>query len=75
MQLSRLDQTQPPRCLEARAAAATNGFSVAPDGAAVYVRLAVSDGTDIGIMPVPEAPSRPSLGVLKWLPLLGKPDS
>jgi len=75
VQLSRLDQTQPPRCLEARAAAATNGFSVAPDGAAVYVPLAVSDGTDIGIMPVPEAPSRPSLGVLKWLPLLGKPDS
>ncbi|WP_413975181.1 winged helix-turn-helix domain-containing protein [Stenotrophomonas acidaminiphila] len=75
VQLSRLDQSQPPRCLEARAAGTTNGFSVAPDGAAVYVALAVSDGTDIGIMPVPESASRPSLGVLKWLPVLGKPDS
>ena len=75
VQLSRLDQSQAPRCLEVRAASATNGFSVAPDGDAVYVALAVSDGTDIGIMPVPESASRPSLGVLKWLPVLGKPDS
>lgn len=75
VQLSRLDQSQPPRCLEARAAGTTNGFSVAPDGAAVYVALAVADGTDIGIMPVPESISRPSFGVLKWLPALGKPDS
>lgn len=75
VQLSRLDQSQAPRCLEVRAASATNGFSVAPDGDAVYVALAVSDGTDIGIMPVPESASRPSLGVLKWLPALGKPDS
>ncbi len=75
VQLSRIDQSQAPRCLEANAASTTNGFSVSPDGDAVYVALAVADGTDIGIMPVPETASWPLFGVLKWLPALGKPDS
>ncbi|MGX9720998.1 winged helix-turn-helix domain-containing protein [Stenotrophomonas acidaminiphila] len=75
VQMSRLDQSQAPRCLEASAAGSTNGFSVSPDGSAIYVALAVSDGTDIGVMPVPERSSRPLLGVLKWLPALRKPDS
>jgi DNA-binding winged helix-turn-helix (wHTH) protein/Tol biopolymer transport system component len=75
VQLSRLDAPQAPRCLEARASSATNGFSMAPDGSAAYMALTVADGTDIGVMPVPQAPSQALLGVLKWLPLLGKPDS
>lgn len=75
MQLSRIDQSQAPLCLETSAASGTNGFSISPDGSAIYVALAVADGTDIGIMPVPQTASRPLLGVLKWLPALGKPDS
>jgi len=75
VQLSRLDLPEASRCLETRASSATNGFSMAPDGSAVYMALAVADGTDIGVMPVPETSSRPLLGILKWLPLLGKLDS
>ena len=69
------DLPEASRCLETRASSATNGFSIAPDGSAVYMALAVADGTDIGVMPVPETSSRPLLGILKWLPLLGKLDS
>jgi len=75
VRLSRLDLVEDARCLEAGAASATNGFSMAPDGTAVYAALAVADGTDIGVMPVPKSASRPLLGLLKWLPALEKPDS
>ena len=75
VQLTRLDRPDASRCLETMAASATNGFSVAPDGAVVYLALTVADGTDIGVMPVPETSPRPLLGVLKWLPALGKSDS
>ncbi|MGB3392066.1 MAG: winged helix-turn-helix domain-containing protein [Stenotrophomonas sp.] len=62
-------------CLQADASAGTNGLSLAPSGDAVYVTLTLSDGTNIGVMPVPgEHPTLP-VGVLKWLPSLGKTHS
>ena len=64
-----------PRCLQSDAAAGSNGLSMAPGGEAIYVSLALADGTDIGVMPVPADPPPLPLGTLKWLPVLGKPDS
>ena len=64
-----------PRCLQSDAAAGSNGLSVAPGGEAIYVSLALADGTDIGVMPVAADPPPLPLGTLKWLPVLGKPDS
>lgn len=75
VRLSRLDQPDASRCLEPKVTSSTNGFSMAPDGSAIYVALAVADGTDIGVMPTPESAPRALLGVLKWLPALVKPDS
>ncbi|MCL7715163.1 winged helix-turn-helix domain-containing protein [Stenotrophomonas mori] len=72
VQLSRLDRPSASRCLDATAASTTNGFSIAPDGTAVYVALMLNEGNDIGVMPVPEPASRPLLGASKWLPWLGK---
>ncbi|MCG8277690.1 winged helix-turn-helix domain-containing protein [Stenotrophomonas sp. NLF4-10] len=63
------------RCLHADASAGSNGLSLAPDGDAAYVALAVNDGTNIGVMPVPKEHLKLPLGVLKWLPQLGKSDS
>ena len=48
---------------------------MAPGGEAIYVSLALADGTDIGVMPVAADPPPLPLGTLKWLPVLGKPDS
>ena len=47
------------RCLDVDRLPTGNGFSISPDGAAVYVSLAVSDGAGIGLMALPAAP--PSL--------------
>jgi len=44
-------------CLDADRLGTGNGFSASPDGSAVYVALAVADGSDIGVMSLPEAPS------------------
>ncbi|MHC9013378.1 winged helix-turn-helix domain-containing protein [Stenotrophomonas rhizophila] len=41
-------------CLDAERLGTGNGFSASPDGSAVYVALAVADGSDIGIMSLPE---------------------
>jgi hypothetical protein len=43
-------------CLDVDRLSAGNGFSAQPDGSALYVALAVADGADIGVMPLPEAP-------------------
>ena len=75
MQLKRLDRDLPARCLEKVADSANNGFSVAPDGSALYAVMAVADGTDIGVMAPPATLPRPLLGLLKWLPALEKTDS
>lgn len=44
------------RCLDANRLSAGNGFSSTADGAALYLAMAVSDGADIGVMPLPERP-------------------
>lgn len=44
-------------CLDAERLGTGNGFSASPDGSAVYVALAVADGSDIGIMSLPEPTS------------------
>lgn len=72
-QLSAIGQQAPPLCLDARRYSSRNGLSMAPDGSAAYVALAIADGTDIGLMPVSERAVRPPLGVSKWLPWLKKP--
>lgn len=41
-------------CLDAGRLSASNGFSAGPGGEALYVALAVADGTDIGVMSLPE---------------------
>jgi Tol biopolymer transport system component/DNA-binding winged helix-turn-helix (wHTH) protein len=41
-------------CLDPERLGTGNGFSASPDGSAVYVALAVADGSDIGIMSLPE---------------------
>ncbi len=63
------------QCLDATRYTSSNGLSLAPDGSAVFVALAVADGADIGVMSVPKPPQRRLLGVAKWLPLLGKDPS
>ena len=65
--LNRLDRELPPHCLSSDADVANNGFSVAPSGTEVHVALAVSDGTDIGVMAVPSTPARPLLGFFRLL--------
>lgn len=72
-QLSPIEEQGWTQCLDARRFSSRNGLSVAPDGSAVFVALAIADGTDIGMMPVPERPSRHALGAAKWLPWLRKP--
>ncbi len=41
-------------CLDAERLSASNGFSAGPGGEALYLALAVADGTDIGVMSLPE---------------------
>ena len=77
VRLSRLDGPEQVRrrCLEPDASSSNNGLSISPDGGAAYIALAVSDGTDIGVMDVPDERPASLLGVLKWLPALRKMDS
>lgn len=63
------------QCLDATRFSSSNGLSLAPDGSAAFIALAVADGADIGVMPVPKPPPRGLLGIAKWLPLLGKEPS
>jgi hypothetical protein len=74
---TRLDAINPganglSQCLDAVRYSSGNGLSLAPDGSAAFVALAVADGADIGVMPVPRRPPRRLMGVAKWLPWLGK---
>jgi len=41
-------------CLDATRLVAGNGFSASPDGKSLYIALAVADGSDIGVMSLPE---------------------
>lgn len=57
--LLRLAEDAPPlsRCLDAQRLSTGNGFSASPDGSELYVALAVNDGSDIGVMTLPESDS------------------
>ena len=56
-------------CLDADRLGTGNGFSASPDGRAVYVALAVADGSDIGLMslPQPTAPFFPAFSNLLFM--------
>ncbi len=71
---SRIDAgaTRTEHCLDADRLSAGNGFSAHPDGSALYVALAVADGADIGVMPLPEAPVPVFSAVSNALFLKGK---
>ncbi len=71
-QLTAIDGQGTSRCLDERNFSSANGMSLAPDGSAVFISLALDDGTDIGVMPVQERTASPLLGLAKWLPLLEK---
>lgn len=60
------------QCLDERNFSSANGMSLAPDDSAVFISLAMADGTDIGLMPVQAAPSPPLIGTAKWLSRLNK---
>ena len=64
--------TRTEHCLDADRLSAGNGFSAQPDGSALYVALAVADGADIGVMPLPEAPVAVFSAVSNALFLKGK---
>ncbi|MGV8961479.1 MAG: winged helix-turn-helix domain-containing protein [Stenotrophomonas sp.] len=70
--LSRIEGPAESRCLAPSQFGSSNGFSAAPNGQAIYAALPVSDGTDIGVMELPERPPGSLLGAAKWLPLLRK---
>jgi Tol biopolymer transport system component/DNA-binding winged helix-turn-helix (wHTH) protein len=72
-QLTTIESAGQTQCLDARRFSSRNGFSMAPDGSAAFVALAIADGTDIGVMHVPERAARPVIGAAKWLPWLRKP--
>lgn len=57
------DRDSPAHCLDPDRSAAANGFSVQPDGNALYVALAVADGAGIGLMPLP-APASPAFSAI-----------
>lgn len=54
--LRRLGEPEQPVCIDARRRAGPNGFSVAPDGSAIYITISLWDGGDIGFMSLPIAP-------------------
>lgn len=66
-QFSSLVQPATSQCLDAKRFSSSNGLSVAPDGSAVFVALAVADGGDIGVMRLPKRAPRRIMGVAKWL--------
>jgi len=43
------------RCVDMGRLSSGNGFSTSVDGNDLYVALAVSDGADIGVMPLPDS--------------------
>ncbi|MBW3550404.1 MAG: winged helix-turn-helix domain-containing protein [Proteobacteria bacterium] len=56
------------KCLHPDRLASTTGFSVSAQADAVFVALAIADGTDVAFMPVP-APTEPTRGAIVpgWL--------
>lgn len=54
--LLRIGASSPPQshCLDAKRLSAGNGFSASADGNDLYVSIAVTDGADIGVMPLPD---------------------
>jgi Tol biopolymer transport system component/DNA-binding winged helix-turn-helix (wHTH) protein len=59
-------------CLDPDRLSTGNGFSVQPDGNAVYLPLAVADGADIGVMTLPERPRPTFLSIANLLFWKGK---
>jgi len=55
------------RCLDSERLSTGNGFGVSAAGNRVVIPLAVVDGTDIGLMEVPETPVPGVSGVIKLL--------
>lgn len=72
-QLTAIEGEGSSQCLDARRFSSSNGLSLAPDGSAVFIALAIADGADIGVMPLPERGAWRLLGAAKWLPWLRKP--
>ncbi|WP_257644086.1 winged helix-turn-helix domain-containing protein [Luteimonas salinisoli] len=62
-------------CLDPTRLGSTNGFSTDPRTGAVYVSLAVDDGSDIAFHELPEAPGSLLSEFSNWLKFLGKPAS
>jgi Tol biopolymer transport system component/DNA-binding winged helix-turn-helix (wHTH) protein len=65
-QFSSLVHNRAAQCLDAERASSSNGLSLAPDGSAVFVALAIADGGDIGVMRLPKRAPRRIMGVAKW---------
>ncbi len=74
-QLTVLGSLERSRCLDAGRFSSGNGLSLAPDGQAAFVALAVTDSSDIGLMPAPQRHAWTPMGVAKWLPWLRKAPS
>lgn len=55
------------QCLDATRFSAGNGLSLAPDGSAVFIALALTDTADIGMMRIPQRAPRRVMGLAKWL--------
>ncbi|MEN5207790.1 winged helix-turn-helix domain-containing protein [Stenotrophomonas terrae] len=55
------------QCLDAKRFSAGNGLSLAPDGSAVFIALALTDSADIGMMRIPLRAPRRVMGLAKWL--------
>ena len=55
------------QCMDATRFSAGNGLSLAPDGNAVFVALAVADNADIGVMRAPQHSPQRVVGLAKWL--------
>jgi Tol biopolymer transport system component/DNA-binding winged helix-turn-helix (wHTH) protein len=54
--LRRLGEASGPVCIDRQRRAGPHGFSVAPDGSAIYITISLWDGGDIGFMSLPTAP-------------------
>lgn len=72
-QITLLERPQHSQCLDANRFSSGNGLSLAPDGRAAFVAIAVDDSSDIGLMPAPQRPAWAPMGAAKWLPWLRKP--